>query len=108
MRKYFNITGICLPHKHYMADISVKIAATLDLIEREDYFIINRPRQYGKTTLLNCLEMYLAKQGDYIVLNMSFEGLGNSAFEHEKILSSSFWIYFLHILRFMINLYLNM
>ncbi len=55
MQKYFNITGLCLPHKHYMADIATKLAQTLHLIEREEYFIINRPRQYGKTTLLYCL-----------------------------------------------------
>jgi hypothetical protein len=84
MEKYFNITGLCLPHKHYMGDISAKLSATLRLIEREEYFIINRPRQYGKTTMLYCIENALTKTGNYIVLNISFEGLGESAFQEEK------------------------
>jgi hypothetical protein len=48
--KKFNITGRCFPKEHYMADVSKKLAIALKMIENEDYFIINRPRQYGKTT----------------------------------------------------------
>ncbi len=87
MQKYFNITGLCLPHKHYMADITTKLAQTLHLIEREEYFIINRPRQYGKTTLLYCLEIALAKQEKYICIKISFEGIGEVAFEKEDTFS---------------------
>ncbi|MEO0041369.1 MAG: hypothetical protein RL329_817, partial [Bacteroidota bacterium] len=35
-----------------MADVSAKMAETLQLVEDGEYFIINRPRQYGKTTTL--------------------------------------------------------
>ena len=43
--KEFNVTGVCLPEEHYMADVSGKDAAVLQLVERGKYFTINRPRQ---------------------------------------------------------------
>jgi hypothetical protein len=52
MAKEFNVTGTCFPEEHYMADVSKQMAETYDLIEKGKYFIINRPRQYGKTTTL--------------------------------------------------------
>jgi hypothetical protein len=52
MMKRFNITGVCVPGKHYMADTSNKITAVLKMIEEGEYFVINRPRQYGKTITL--------------------------------------------------------
>lgn len=55
MGKEFNITGICRLAKHYMADVSDKLAIAFKMIEKGDYFIINRPRQYGKTTTLYSL-----------------------------------------------------
>jgi len=50
--KRFNVTGICVPEEHYMADISGKIAQIKKLIDNRGYFTINRARQYGKTTTL--------------------------------------------------------
>jgi hypothetical protein len=50
--KRFNVTGICVPRKHYMVDISGKITQIKKLIDDESYFTINRARQYGKTTTL--------------------------------------------------------
>ena len=46
--KEFNTTGLCNPKKHYMVDISDKLENIKKLVEKEKYFIINRPRQYGK------------------------------------------------------------
>jgi hypothetical protein len=60
MAKQFNITGTCFPDQHYVADISAKVAKVVDSVERGEYFIINRPRQYGKTTALYRLADYLA------------------------------------------------
>ena len=55
-KKKFNITGLCIPQKHYMADISPKIDQIItQYIENEEYFTINRARQYGKTTILELL-----------------------------------------------------
>jgi hypothetical protein len=90
MTKKFNITGLCFPDKHYMADVSGKLAKALSMIEDGEYYIINRPRQYGKTTMLYSLSDLLRKSGDYIVLNMSFEGIGDTMFSDEAIFSERF------------------
>ncbi|WP_204814772.1 hypothetical protein, partial [Olsenella uli] len=47
--------GTCFKKYHYMADVSKKLGQSFDLIEKWKYFIINRPRQYGKTTTMNIL-----------------------------------------------------
>ena len=88
--KKFNITGRCFPKEHYMADVSKKLAIALKMIENEDYFIINRPRQYGKTTALYSLSDTLQKTGQYIVFNTSFEGIGDSIFNDERVFSQGF------------------
>ena len=90
MEKEFNITGKCNAAKHYMADVSKKLEAVVKMVERGDYFIINRPRQYGKTTTLYSLSDALRKTGDYVVFNMSFEGIGDIIFNDEKVFSSGF------------------
>jgi hypothetical protein len=94
MNKKFNVTGICRPAKHYMADISHKLGDTLDMVNEGLYFIINRPRQYGKTTMLYTIERVLMQQGDYFVFNISFEGIGDAIFEDEKDFAPGF----LHLL----------
>jgi AAA-like domain/PD-(D/E)XK nuclease superfamily len=88
MRKKFNITGTCFPNEHYMADTSMKLKATLEMVQGGEYFIINRPRQFGKTTMLNTIADTLAK--DYIVFNISFEGTGDEFFRNEQNLSKGF------------------
>jgi hypothetical protein len=50
--KKFNVTGTCIPEKHYMVDISEKLDKIISMIESDEYFTINRSRQYGKTTTL--------------------------------------------------------
>jgi Predicted AAA-ATPase len=90
MAKKFFITGRCFPKLHYMADVSKKLEQTLRMVEGEDYFIINRPRQYGKTTTLYSLAEMLRKKGDYVVLNTSFEGIGDIVFDSEEKFSQGF------------------
>jgi AAA-like domain/PD-(D/E)XK nuclease superfamily len=90
MSKEFNVTGKCISSQHYMADVSAKMTEILKLVEKGHYFIINRPRQYGKTTTLYELSAALRKRGDYIVFNVSFEGIGNDAFKSEKKFSKTF------------------
>ena len=34
----FNLTGICVPNRHYMVDISEKIEKIFELVEGEKYF----------------------------------------------------------------------
>jgi Predicted AAA-ATPase len=90
MAKEFNITGLCLPNEHYMADVSSKLKQAIDMIEKGRYFIINRPRQYGKTTTLYTLTDMLEKTGEYFVINTSFEGVGDSFFSEEKKIAQGF------------------
>jgi AAA-like domain len=90
MPKIFNITGTCLPNRHYMADVSGKMKEILKMIHGEAYFIINRPRQYGKTTALHFLTHALNSTNDYIALRISFEGLGDSTFLNEEQFAKTF------------------
>ena len=50
MKKEFQETGLCIPTKHYMVDTTEQLKEIIKLIEQGKYFIINRPRQFGKTT----------------------------------------------------------
>ncbi|MGL4990067.1 MAG: AAA family ATPase [Sarcina sp.] len=79
--KRFNSTGPCNYKKHYMVNIKNKLKEILMLVKFDKYFVINRPRQYGKTTTLNMLEKIL--KNHYGVVKLSFEGLG-SVFETEE------------------------
>jgi hypothetical protein len=96
MKKRFNITGVCFPEQHYMADTTAMYARILEMIEQGDYFTINRPRQYGKTTALFQLEAALNQKAEFLVIRMSFESLGEAAFKDEN----SFCQVFLDELRF--------
>lgn len=72
MPKEFNVTGICIPERHYMVDVSGKVDRIItDYIENGKYFTINRARQYGKTTILYLLEQKLKER--YFVISESFE-----------------------------------
>lgn len=86
MEKRFNTAGPCNPSKHYMVNIDNKLKVIEDMIARGDYFVINRPRQYGKTTLLSQLSKRLIS--DYIVVRISFEGIGDNIFQSEELFSS--------------------
>lgn len=90
MGKKFNVTGTCIPGKHYMVDTSEKINKIIKLIDNEEYFIINRPRQYGKTTTLFMLEKTLSKAEEYLVISISFEGIGDLIFEKEELFVRAF------------------
>jgi len=58
----FNVTGLCIPGKHYMVDISEKVRQTATMVEKGQYFTINRARQYGKTTTIRQLEKVLLER----------------------------------------------
>jgi energy-coupling factor transporter ATP-binding protein EcfA2 len=90
MAKKFNITGNCFYSQHYMADVSRKLAQARKMIDEGEYFIINRPRQYGKTTTLYTLADILNESDEYLAFNISFEGIGDVVFEQEKMFSETF------------------
>lgn len=72
MPKVFNVTGLCVPEQNYMVDLTDRVHLIVsEYICKNKYFTINRARQYGKTTLLYCLENELRE--DYIVVSLSFE-----------------------------------
>ncbi len=80
MKRFFNTTGTCIPSLHFTADISGKVQQVMEMITRGDYFTINRPRQYGKTTLIYHLFHEMQKDKDYLPIDISFEGLGSSSY----------------------------
>ncbi|MBF0103673.1 MAG: AAA family ATPase [Desulfobacterales bacterium] len=90
MMKKFNYTGVCIPEKHYMVNISNKLAQIIALVEEGEYFTINRPRQYGKTTTLYLLAKELKKRDAFLVLKMSFEGTGDESFSNEASFNNVF------------------
>ncbi|WP_238917144.1 AAA-like domain-containing protein [Clostridium sp. YIM B02555] len=90
MEKEFNVTGTCVPEIHYIVDTSNKLEKVIKLIEKGKYFIINRPRQYGKTTALFMLEKTLTQNEEYSVISISFEGIGDLIFEDETKFSKGF------------------
>jgi len=79
----FNVTGLCIPDRHYMVDISNKVNQIAAMVEKGQYFTINRARQYGKTTTIRQLERVLLEKG-YQVARISFERIGDEPFENEK------------------------
>jgi len=87
MVKKFNITATCIPGRHYMADMSKKLEKILDMIDNGDYFTINRPRQYGKTTIMYLLEQRLKKNKDYLTIDISFESIDSPTYKkHERFI----------------------
>lgn len=79
MTKYFNIEGSCNPKEHYMVNLDKRLEQIKRmLVDRKKYFVINRGRQYGKTTTLRALEEYL--RDDYFVLSLDFQQLGTEDF----------------------------
>ena len=88
MERYFNTTGVCINLKHYMVNIDGKLKKIEKLIDRGSYLTINKPRQFGKTTTLALLKKRLKEK--YIVINCSFEGIGESTFLDEGKFAKEF------------------
>ncbi len=83
MGRKFNDTGLCVPERHYIVDTSRKIDQIMQLVEDGEYFTINRPRQFGKTTTLSLLFKALKQREDYLPFKISFEGVGDAMFADE-------------------------
>ncbi|MCD2345251.1 GxxExxY protein [Clostridium guangxiense] len=96
--KRFNTTGVCIPEKDFMVDVTGKVNQVESMIDRGEYFIINRPRQYGKTTIL--FQLYRRLKNKYLIIRTSFEGLGDLIFKDEEIFSSRILDVFSKALRF--------
>ena len=66
MQKEFNITGLCIPERHFMVDILHRLQKIHTMIEKGQYFVVSRPRQFGKTTTLFLLKNYLLFDSHYL------------------------------------------
>ncbi len=97
MGKIFNVTGPCIPQKHYMADITECIRQIRKMIDAGAYFTINRARQYGKTTTLAALDKALEE--DYLVIWLDFQSLGSASYQNENTFSLAFLQVFIRELK---------
>ena len=89
MQRYFNTEGSCDPQKHYMVNLEKRLELIKKrYVERGNYFVINRGRQFGKTTTLKALADYLT--AEYIVVSMDFQMLSTKNFEDEAMFSKAF------------------
>ena len=88
MPKVFNVTGPCIPRKHYMADMTRRVAQIQKMVEEGAYFTINRARQYGKTTTLAALDKELSPK--YLVIWLDFQAMGSASFADENTFSLAF------------------
>lgn len=87
--RYFNTEGRCKPDLHYMVRLDDRVEQMRRLyVDRGKYFVINRGRQYGKTTTLMALADYL--KNDYVVLSMDFQGIGTEEFADARVFSRAF------------------
>ena len=86
--KTFTTEGRCIPSIHYMVRMADNIQKMQSMVKAGKYFIISRPRQYGKTTTLFALEQALS--GEYTVVRMSLTSLDESAYEARESFARSF------------------
>ncbi len=87
--RYFNTEGLCRPEEHYMVRLDDRMEQIKkSLVDRKKYFVINRGRQYGKTTTLRALERYL--KDDYIVLSLDFQEMETGNFANGVTFSQTF------------------
>ena len=83
MARYFNTEGNCNPNEHYMVQLDNRLAQIKELfVDRGKYFVINRGRQYGKTTTLMAMEEYL--KDSYTVIAMDFQLMSTANFANEQ------------------------
>ncbi len=87
--RYFNTEGICSPKEHYMVPLADRLEKIRKLyVDRKKYFVINRGRQYGKTTMLRALADYL--RDEYLVIFMDFQAFGDENFADGQTFTVSF------------------
>ena len=87
--KTFNTTAVCIPSKHYMVDLSEKVKEIKKLVDKGKYFVINRARQYGKTTTIDALVQILIIT-NYCVLSLDFQEISEASFKTEEAFVKAF------------------
>lgn len=77
--RYFNTEGCCKPQIHYMVRLDNRLEQIKRLyVDRGKYVVLNRGRQYGKTTTLIALAQFL--KTEYLVLSLDFQCIGAEEF----------------------------
>lgn len=82
MTKKFNVNGRCSLQMHYMVNMKSQLDEMKNLVDEGNYFVMNRARQYGKTTTMNLLAEKLTSS--YMVFLISFEGMADAAYASES------------------------
>lgn len=89
MKRRFNTTGSCNPQRHYMVRLDDRLKKIREYyVDDGSYFVINKGRQYGKTTTLKALENYLSNE--YMVASLDFQQLGTEDFADESTFVRAF------------------
>lgn len=96
-KRRFNTEGYCDPQIHYMVRLGERLQRIREqYVEQGSYFIINRGRQYGKTTTLWALEDYLKEE--YIVVSIDFQGITTEEYRDEATFAAAFMRLFMEAL----------
>lgn len=81
MKRRFNINGSCHPNRNYMVELGDRLQKIKEsYVDYGSYFVINKGRQYGKTTTLQALADYLSD--DYFVISLDFQEMPDEKFEN--------------------------
>lgn len=88
MKKCFNVNGPCYSDENYMVNLDERMIRIKELVDKQKYFVINRARQYGKTTTLWALRQYLKEE--YNVLSTNFQRMSSAVFYDEHTFSREF------------------
>ena len=94
--KKFNVNGRCYPEKHYMVNLDSRLKEIKVLVDNGDYLVLNRARQYGKTTTLMALAQYLKEE--YAVIFLSFQEISEGDFQDEYHFVSAFATRFIEVI----------
>jgi predicted AAA+ superfamily ATPase len=71
-----------------MVDLSSRLDEVRRMVDNGDYFVINRARQYGKTTILRALSVCL--QDMYRVIFIDFQRMSTEDYADEYAFSTAF------------------
>ena len=87
-KRTFNVNGVCYPDEHYMVNLESRLVEIRALVDRGKYFVINKGRQYGKTTILQALGDYVCQE--YVILSMDFQQMSSASFQDEYRFADAF------------------
>jgi hypothetical protein len=69
---------------------SKKLEEIMQLVEYGDYFTINRPRQFGKTTMLFLINQTLEQREDYLPIQLNFQGIDSQFLQSDVAFGQMF------------------